>query len=282
VGLNIERSLTTWPGDGDDRASRGVLYERYVMLPGSSLYLPPFEYVEAFEALQSNPLPLPDEQPPGTDLFRHQTLAGLHYHENLLTPYWNPEAGIAVDAAVADGIPVLGEHRSFQEFYAQASSVKTLRSLLDLSEDTQFLRWLGDTRLAGRVYGAIANPEDAQIFTLGGGELFRGYDPAQRQGSMVWIGSAEWRIPLVQRSDWDLFDHVVGVRNIYGAPFYDVGNAYINNRETGPVAHAVGLGLRVDVAWFSLIERTILRFDVAKTINDDSGVQFWFGLDHPF
>ena len=112
--------------------------------------------------------------------------------------------------------------------------------------------------------------------------MFRGYSLSQRQGSLVWLGSLEWRIPLIQRMDWDILDHVVGLRNVYGAPFYDVGDAYIGARETGPVAHALGFGLRIDVAWFSLIERTILRLDVAKTINDDTPLQFWFGLDHPF
>ncbi len=282
VGLNIERSLTTWDDDAHEHASRGVLFERYVMLPGSSFYLPPFEYVEAFEAVQSNPLPVPSEPSPGAMPFHQQTLTGLHYHINLETPYWNPEGGFMLDTTFAEGLPLLGEHRSFQEFYSQLSFAKTFRDLLGLSEDSPFLRWLGDSRLAARAYGADAIQDDAQIFTLGGGDMFRGYSLSQRQGSLVWLGSLEWRIPLIQKMNWDILDHVVGLRNVYGAPFYDVGDAYIGAKETGPVAHALGFGLRIDVAWFSLIERTILRFDVAKTINDDTPLQFWFGLDHPF
>lgn len=282
IGLNIERSLTTWDDQDHERASRGVVFERYVMLPGSSFYLPPFEYVEAFEAIQSNPLPEPSEPTPGAIPFHQQTLTGLHYHMNFLTPYWNPEAGIALDTSYAEGLPVLGEHRSLQEFYAQVSAVKTLHSLLDLSDETPFFRWLGDSRFAARVYAAEALQDEAQVFTLGGGDMFRGYSLSQRQGSTVWLGSVEWRIPLIQRVDWDVLDHVAGVRNVYGATFYDVGDAYVAGKETGPVAHALGYGIRIDVAWFSLIERTILRFDVAKTVNDESPVQFWFGLDHPF
>lgn len=282
VGLNVERSLTTWEGAGRERASRAVLFERYVLLPGSSFYLPPFQYVEAFEALTSNSLPQPASPTPGADPFHSQTLVGVHYHSDLLTPYWNPEAGLAVDVTGADGLPVLGEHHSFQEMFSQVSFVKTVRDLLGLSEESPFLRWLGDSRLAFRAYGAAAQPDDARVFTLGGGELFRGYDLNQRQGSMAWVGSAEWRIPLVQRVNLDLLDHAVGVRNVYGAPFYDVGDAYLNGKESGPIAHAVGVGLRIDVAWFSLIERTIVRFDVAKTVNDNTPLQFWFGLDHPF
>ena len=45
---------------------------------------------------------------------------------------------------------------------------------------------------------------------------------------------------------------------------------------------AVGGGLRLDVALFSFVERITLRFDVAKTVNANTPVQFWFGIQHPF
>ena len=64
--------------------------------------------------------------------------------------------------------------------------------------------------------------------------------------------------------------------------FWDGGDAYLNGRSLGPVAHAFGAGARLDVAWFGLIERTTLRFDAAKTVNDKSPWQFWFGIQHPF
>ena len=84
------------------------------------------------------------------------------------------------------------------------------------------------------------------------------------------------------RPTLDALDHIVGLRNVYGAVFYDVGDAYTRNRSVGPVAHGVGAGLRLDVAWFSFVERTILRVDVAKAVNADSAVQVWFGVMHPF
>ena len=215
--------------------------------------------------------------------FHQQTLTGLHYHMNLETPYWNPEGGFMFDTTYAEGLPVLGEHRSFQEFYAQLSFVKTFRDLFGLSEDDSVPPLAGRFAIGRAGLRGRRDAGRGQVFTLGGGDMFRGYSLSQRQGSIVWLGSLEWRIPAhPARSNWDMLDHVVGVRNVYGAPFYDVGDAYIAGKETGPVAHAVGFGLRIDVAWFSLIERTILRFDVAKTVNDDTPLQFWFGLDHPF
>jgi hypothetical protein len=61
-----------------------------------------------------------------------------------------------------------------------------------------------------------------------------------------------------------------------------LGDTFLNDTECGPIVHAVGVGLRINVAWFSLVKRTIVRFGSAKTVNDGVPSQFWFGLDHPF
>jgi hemolysin activation/secretion protein len=142
--------------------------------------------------------------------------------------------------------------------------------------------WMLDTRLAMRLQGAAALPDDGLFFPMGGSNLFRGYDMRQRQGSMNWVASIEWRIPLWKDAEWQCCDHIATLKNLYAAYFWDTGNSYVNGRPLGPVAQATGIGLRLDVAWFGLIERTMLRFDFAKTINDDSPWQFWFGIQHPF
>jgi len=160
--------------------------------------------------------------------------------------------------------------------------VKTFPDWFGILRDTPGLSWLTDTRLAFRLYGAAALPDNGMFFSLGGGDHFRGFDLQERQGSMTWLASAEWRIPLARDLTWDCFDHFVGLRNIYVAPFYDVGDIYVRGRPLGPVAHAVGVGLRLDVAWIGLIERTMLRFDVAQAIGAGTPVQFWFGIQHPF
>src|SRR5262249_10184042 len=107
-------------------------------------------------------------------------------------------------------------------------------------------------------------------------------DLAQRQGSTVWVGSVEWRLPVCQRGECDAIDHVIGLRNAYVALFYDVGEAYVNGKPIDSVAHAIGAGLRLDVAWFSCVERTTLRLDVAQSINTNTGIQVWVGINHPF
>ena len=77
-------------------------------------------------------------------------------------------------------------------------------------------------------------------------------------------------------------DHVAGLRNLWVAPFYDVGEIYVNGHSIDGVAHALGVGLRADVALFSFIERTVVRFDAAKTVNAASPWQFWLGMEHAF
>ena len=125
-------------------------------------------------------------------------------------------------------------------------------------------------------------PDEAELFPLGGSGLFRGFDLAERQGSLLWVVNVELRIPVARRLCWDVADHVMGLRGLYLAPFYDVGAVYVNGKPVGDVAHAVGLGLRADVAWFSFIERTMLRLDVAKTLNSSAPVQVWVGVSHAF
>ena len=168
-------------------------------------------------------------------------------------------------------------------------AVEVLVALHQLSGQVSMVKslpeWLGPlsaTRLAGRLYGAAALPKQAEFFSLGGDDRFRGFSIAQRQGSIVWVGSVEVRLPIVRGLTCSVIDHVIGLRNIYLAGFYDIGGAYVNGRQIEEVAHAFGTGLRLDIAWLSFVEHTILRFDVAKTINDSTPLQFWVGMQHPF
>ena len=107
----------------------------------------------------------------------------------------------------------------------------------DVAPAERFLRWLGETRLAFRAMGAAGAPDEGLYFALGGSQLFRGFDLRERQGSAIWVGSVEWRVPVATGLRWDYCDHVFGVRNLYTALFYDVGAAYVDGQSVGPVAH---------------------------------------------
>jgi hypothetical protein len=281
LGMSIEKSLGT-VGNAEIPCNRAVMYARYILMQGSSLYLPPFEYVETFGVTQNRCLPDPRVETPGTDPFRDRTALGLHYHKNLMTPYWDAEGGFSVDGTYQYGLPIFGNSRDFHQVYGQFAFVKDMTKLNEWFGHSPLVNWLADTRWAFRAGGAAALPNNGQFFALGGGDNFRGFDLYERQGSMIWIGSIEWRVPLVTNVPWDFVDHMAGVRNVYLAPFYDAGNAYVNGHQLGNTAHAVGAGLRVDVTWLGLIERTTLRFDIAKTVNGSYPLQFWFGIQHPF
>ena len=281
LGMTFENSLGT-VSNTDIPCSRGVLYARYLLMYGSSLYLPPFEYVETFGVMQNRCLPDPRIATPGAVAFRDRTALGVHYHKNLMTPYWDAEGGFSLDLTYQYGLPIFGAERDFHQVFAQFAFVKSMTGLSDVFGNGPVRDWFADTRLAFRVAGAMAAPNNGQFFSLGGGDSFRGFDLYDRQGSAIWVGSVEWRVPLLTNLPWDYVDHVAGVRNIYLAPFYDVGNAYVNNHDLGSVAHAVGVGLRIDITWLGLIERTTLRFDIAQTVNGSYPLQFWFGIQHPF
>jgi hypothetical protein len=274
VGFIVERRLDAFFGQSDEHANRAVLYGRYVFDYSSSLYLPPMQYVEAFTTVQDNFLPVPINQPPGAERYSGMALGGLHYQINYLTPYWNPEGGFFFDATyAAGGVRVNGSDQTTHQATAQFSMVKTLPESFGVASGSQ---------VAWRVFGAAALPDKVEFFPLGGDVRFRGYDIQNRQGNMIWLGSAEWRVPVFTGLTYSCLDHIVGLRNVILAPFYDVGAAYVNNHLIGQVAQDVGVGLRLDVSWFSFVERSILRFDVAKTVNDNTPVQFWVGIQHPF
>jgi hypothetical protein len=280
VGFSLEQSIHTL-GPDDVDASRAAIFGRYVLMYSSSLFLPPFEYVELFGVAQNRCLPEPRQSVSGDLLFDERYGIGMHYHKNLLTPYWDPEGGIAFDISYQYGLP-MSDDGDFHQVYGQVSTVKSFPKKLTEFSNGPIARYLRETRFAFRFGGAWAEPEEGRFFTLGGGDHFRGFDLRERQGNATWVGSVEWRLPVAQNVCWNLCDHIATIRNVYVAPFWDVGDAYVNDQSLGPVVHAFGAGLRVDVTWLGLIERTMLRIDAAKTVNAATPWQLWIGIQHPF
>jgi len=277
IGFNYEQRIlepigTTAPSG----EKRGSLFARYVLEYGPSLYLPAANYVDLFSAYSDNFLPFARTTSPGAVRPNWTQTTGLHYRLNMYTPYWDPEGGFWIDAWSSGGVANLGN--GAEGAYEGRGELAAVRKLPD-----ELGPILGETRAAARVVVQGATPNQGQFFALGGGTLFRGYDLAQRQGSLLWVTNLELRVPLARHVQWDVLDHVAGGRNLYLAGFYDVGAIYANGQQVGNnVAHAVGLGLRLDTAFFSFIERATLRVDVSKTINDSTPYQFWFGVQHAF
>src|SRR5262249_15582514 len=150
--------------------------------------------------------------------YDRMALSGVHYRLNYLTPYWNPVGGVWLDVYAQGGMAELPDTVGVGLLSSQLSYVDALPDLSGAVADVPVLsalapalRWLGESRLAVRGYGGTSFPGRGEFFTMGGGPLFRGFDLAQRQGSNVWVGSAEWRMPLATGLTWDVCDHVMGV-----------------------------------------------------------------------
>lgn len=276
VGFNVERRLAGPIGNAagaDDTAFRAALFGRYVLEYSSSLYLPPMSYIDLYTTYQDNFLPIAKQTNPGGVRPDSTWLNGLHYRLNLYTPYWDPERGFWLDLAYAGGTADLGSEVGMHQLKGELAAVR------ELPVDHWYF---SNVKLAGRAVAWGAFPDRGRFFALGGGTLFRGFDLAQRQGSFLWTANTEIRWPVALDVRWDCLDHFVGLRNVYVASFYDVGAVYDNGRIVDNVAHAVGLGVRADMAIFSFLERAVLRFDVGKTINAATPFQFWFGVQHAF
>ncbi|HET6571982.1 MAG TPA: M1 family aminopeptidase [Fimbriiglobus sp.] len=275
VGFNVEARIAgPWDSNGEDTAFRAYLFGRYVFRYSSSLYLHPLSYLDAFTTYSDNFLPFARTRSPGAVRPSWTQLSGLHYRLNLYTPYWDPDRGVWVDLVAAGGVADLaGVTRGAGQLRGELAAVRKL---------PDGLGYLSDVKAAGRVVAMGAVPAEGQFFALGGGTLYRGFDLEERQGSFLWVANTELRLPLARNVRWNVLDNLVGGRNLYAAGFYDVGAVYADGRSVGGVAHALGAGLRLDLAFFSFIERATVRFDVGKTINAATPFQFWFGVQQPF
>jgi hypothetical protein len=285
VGYDFEQRLAQfYPGQVN--AKRGVLFTRYIFKYGSSLYYPPMEFMESFVTFQDNFLPYESNPSLPGVRFNETATAGFHYRKDYLTPYWDPVGGFRWDVWYQGGTAMQPATVGMQEISSQFSFVKGLPDFSEAVDGVPWLagplHWLSLSRLAFRIFGGTAMPGRGQFFSMGGSMYFRGFNLAQRQGSSVWVGSVEWRVPVARDLNLNFVDHVMTLHGIDVVPFSDVGDTYISGRQVAPIAYDAGLSLRFDVSWFSFVERTLLRFDIAKTLNVDSGTQFWFNVGVPF
>jgi hypothetical protein len=271
VGGQFDHSLTA--DTADRRVDRGRIFARYILNYTPSLYLDQVEFVELYGRIdnqfQRGVLPASD----GIERYDDSAAAGVRYQRFYYVPYWDPEAGYHFYGSYEYGFPLLGGDDTFQRLEAQIAFVYGL---------PEWLGWLSQTRLAFRAYGGVSFPDNGEMFWLGGPSFVRGLDRGARQGSLVWIGSVEWRVPLWTGLDYDFCYRVGRLKDIWTVVFYDAGDMFVRGQSLGGVAHSVGVGLRFGVALFSFVERMTWRLDVAKVVNSDDPVQVWFGIQQAF
>ncbi len=271
VGAQFDHSLT--PDTAQRRVDRGRVFGRYILHYTPSLYLDQMEFVELYgrfdNQFRRGVLPPTD----GIERYDDSTAVGIRYQRFYYVPYWDPEAGYHLYGSYEYGVPLLGGDDTFQRLDGQIAFVVA---------PPEWFGWLAQTRLAFRLYGGISTPDNGQMFWLGGPSFVRGLDRGARQGSMVWIASAEWRVPMWTDIDYDFCWRIGRLKDIWTVAFYDAGEMYVSGESVDGIAHSVGLGLRFGIAFFSFVERMMWRLDVAKVVNSDDPVQVWFGIQHAF
>jgi hypothetical protein len=163
VGFNIEHHIADM-GEGGAALNRVAVYGRYIFDDTASFYMPPLHYVETFLAHQNNFLPELHTLEPNGIRFNNMTDVGLHYHLDLLTPYWDPDRGVRVDLTVAGGVAV----QPFREGADSQSSGQAVGQVSWVQAPPECLGPLAETRLAYRLYGAAALPDKGEFYSLGG------------------------------------------------------------------------------------------------------------------
>ena len=237
------------------------------------------EFLESFITYQDNFLPF-DVNPTIQGVrFNQTTTAGFHYRKDYLTPYWNPEGGFrstcGTRAASAMEPATVGMQKLSSQFSFVQSRCRTCPSKWETSPGWP-LRCTGWDNLAVGL-PSLRRDEHAEprrVFQHGRQHVFprlrsrraAGQHGLGRQRRMASSGGSQ-SPPLRLRP------HHSVCNNIDVVPFYDVGNVYTYGHSVGPTAHAVGTSFRFDVSWFSFVERTLLRFDIAKTLNVSTPVR---------
>ncbi|HMP17387.1 MAG TPA: BamA/TamA family outer membrane protein, partial [Gemmatales bacterium] len=258
------------------KRDRGRVYMRYIIHETPSLYMNPVEYLEGYTRLET----LTGNSgagryvPPGVESYNSQAGLGFRWYRNYLTPYWDPEGGYKLDLNFEHGLPIVGTYSWYERVQGEFVLVKSM---------PEGLGYFSGSKWAFRVWGGLGLPDNGFHFQLGGPDRLRGLDRNDAEGDAGWVTSLEWRLPLWKSANTDFLYRIGEMQNLFVTIFYDGGEIYLNgNSNSGGVVHSVGAGLRLDLAWLGFIERTTIRLDLAKTINRDDPVQFWFGLQHAF
>lgn len=203
------------------------------------------------------------------------TALGGRFRLSTLFPYWDPVEGRLLEATAEYGPAGIGNQHEYVRVTGEWGRVWSFPEAP--------WRFLARSRFALRTYGGWAWPDTDTYFRLGGGRRLRALDLVTEEGSSVWLTTAEWRFPLYRDIHYDVADHILSPKHLYGVAFLDVGQSYFNG-QWGPVVYGPGFGLRLDVTLFAFLERVTIRLDLAQPIglNPSRGPILWFGFNQVF
>ncbi|MDY6399764.1 MAG: POTRA domain-containing protein [Synergistales bacterium] len=167
--------------------------------------------------------------------------------------------GFVLDTNLEQAVKVLGGEYDYLKYWAQARYYASLNGILNGFADTD-LSWTDENPLlfAARLRIGSATKDELPAFarySLGGMNTLRGYNSRSFEGSNMYLGNFELRVPVSSAVS------VVG--------FYDIGNAD-QKFEWNNYHYDYGIGVRVKTPFGNL------RVDYAKG-EDENRTYFGFG-----
>ncbi|KPJ59918.1 MAG: hypothetical protein AMJ46_09095 [Latescibacteria bacterium DG_63] len=174
---------------------------------------------------------------------------------------YGPASGSRWAISYSSGLDISNESMAFHTAWAD------LRKYVRVAPGYSF---------AFRLVGAFSEGRDAQRFFTGGPYTLRGYEDFEFVGTRVLFVNTEFRFPFIDRLGlvWPL---PIGLRNIKGILFFDIGAAWSDDEIFRPFSRAggfhmdpafggasMGTGIRTGLAF------VILKLDFAWRTDFDS------------
>lgn len=138
-------------------------------------------------------------------------------------------------------------------------------------------------KLASRIKAGTGGSADKNLFQLGGWEGLRGYGSKTIDGSRMIMASLEYRFPLKDDARLYFLDNIFCLNKVQGVVFFDAGKAWYSDFSEQDFKKDAGIGLRIHLGTIGILERLVLRVDVARAINaPKEDAHIWFGVNQSF
>lgn len=142
-------------------------------------------------------------------------------------------------------------------------------------------RWQHTCALRGKI--GTGGPADKTLYDIGGAQALRGYGVRDVRGARMALGGVEYRMPLVDNIKIYLLDNIARLRTIQSVFFYDIGKAWHSDYSDADFKKDAGAGLRLHFDICGILERVVVRIDVAQAINEKGkNPRVWFGINQSF
>lgn len=198
-----------------------------------------------------------------------EAIVGSKVHFERSSSYPDPNRGYRIDALIENSGHFLGATQHFQRAEIDTSFYKSVTK---------------QSKIALRLKYGWGQPNDKNLFQLGGINGLRGYDRKDIRGANALLGSVEFRFPIKKFHNAGFLDNIFSLDSLSGVGFFDAGQSWFSDFDESTLKKNAGFGLRTAVNIGSYFEKIILRADVAWAINDsaEDDPHFWFGVGHAF